>query len=1193
MPNAKLAPAILISLSMMLQGCFFEQDPLPETQEEKQSNLIAEAADDGGSAAAPNANGEASVTDLETGLSVSVSKDAVSGLAAGDNFVLQVTPLNENEVPAGSSAIQIAGQVFNIKIRSVNTGEELQPTGGMKVTLPYGSTINGTDIQKLAIANYHDNEWVIFAADSIDDVKKTVTATITQLSPVAVVKNNAINSAPVAPDYAGTITEGGIYGVKLNATDADGDTLSYSWLDGSTGGKPAYSAGLDAEGNFNYQPLENFNGETVLYYKVSDGELSDTGSISITVTAVNDAPVANAALFDATGNLGSQGEFAASDVDGDTYFTFTIVKQPEHGTVTISGNTYTYTPDTNYEGEDSFEFVANDGSADSAPATIHVSVTPNYRYVLEDGTGDGTSWNNATSSVQSAIDALVALGGGRVLIGPGTFYADAANTPVARIPGNANVELYGGFNGYNLTFAQRPEYMVAESVLSGDFDQSGDFSEGDSPNVVFTYGGLIDGLTISGGNGTHGAGVFVNDDLGDVDGSVVLNQVTITGNQASKMGGGIYALRNNSKNADTGEYLYDAYLVISNSTISDNTAPNGGGIYNVATDLTITDSTLQRNSVTELGGAIYSGGALSIEGSDISDNTFTVSGPSEEECQTVQSYEEALALGCISEAYAAGGGIYLLNASASVTETQIENNTSEWGAGIYLAGQPDLTLNKVSVSSNEATEGAGAIYNEYGLLTISQSQINYNTAENYGGGIYNAAENEQESEEEEEGPGEEGCLGMCEEGPYEGPGEGPGEECGLDCMEGGSEEPELTVYEQCDYAESQEEYDALDCDTVFENYETCDELDLYNPADIATFNELQCAEQFPSEFSADDIPAVFQNCPNDYATVKLTDSELVGNVAGASAGALMNYGAMCVTGTSFRHNSAYAGGAIRNEYSGDGSSLLVTNSSFVGNTASGSTTNSNGGVLYSIGYDSDSVLQNVSFSGNSAESNGGAIWVYANATLRISNFSFYDNSAIEGQDVFVGGVNASSSFNSVNMGLSNGCSEQDLSAYASSYNIFSQAGDFAAANTVITASPFNSAASGELFMDQSSPCADAGLADAATAAFGSLEAWSGLTSDIEYAVTQEASGMVAAGTLYNPEDLWITSFYSISSQIAFSSNQVDASCDLYADGELIAEDVQSEDAHNQSQGTELTLVCESPLGYTKSATTIAGGLMVP
>lgn len=438
---------------------------------------------------------------------------------------------------------------------------------------------------------------------------------------------------------------------------------------------------------------------------------------------------------------------------------------------------------------------------------------------------------------------------------------------------------------------------------------------------------------------------------------------------------------------------------------------------------------------------------------------------------------------------------------------------------------------------------------------------------------------------------------MCEEGPYEGPYEGPiegpGEECGLGCMEGGSEEPELTVYEQCDYAESQEEYDALNCDTVFENYETCDELDLYTPSDIATFNELQCAEQFPSEFSADDIPAVFQNCPNDFATVKLTDSELVGNVAGASAGALMNYGAMCVTGTSFRQNSAYAGGAIRNEYSGDGSSLLVTNSSFIGNTASGSMTNSNGGVLYSIGYDSDSVLQNVSFSGNAAESNGGAIWIYSNATLRISNFSFYGNSAIEGQDVFVGGVNSSNSFNSVNMGLSNGCSEQDLSAYASSYNLFSQAGDFAAANTIITASPFNSAASGELFMDQSSPCADAGLADAATAAFGSLEAWSGLTSDIEYSVTQEASGMVAAGALYNPEDLWITSFYSVSSGIGFSTNQVDASCDLYADGELVAEDVQSEDAHNQSQGTELTLVCESPLGNTKSATTIAGGLMVP
>ena len=1190
MPNARLAPAILISLSLMMQGCFFEQDPLPETQEEKQSDLIAEAADDGGSAAAPNANGEASVTDLETGLSVSVSKDAVSGLAAGDNFVLQVTPLNENEVPAGSSAIQIAGQVFNIKIRSVNTGEELQPTGGMTVTLPYGSTINGTDIQKLAIANYHDNKWVIFAADSIDDVKKTVTATITQLSPVAVVKNNALNSAPVAPDYTGTITEGTpIYGVKLQATDADGDTLTYSWLDGTTGGKPAYNAGLDAEGNFNYQPPENYFGVNVFNYKVSDGELTDTGTITVTVTGVNDAPTASTSTFNAVGNLGSQGTFSYIDVDGDTNLTFTIVTQPEHGTVTISGDTYTYTPDhPNYDGEDSFQFIVNDGSLDSIPGTVPLSVSPAYRYVLEDGTGDGTSWNNATSSVQSAINDLVALGGGRVLIGPGTFYADAANTPVATVPEYADVELYGGFNGYNLTFAQRPEILV-ETILSGDYDQSGDFSEDDSPSVVVTYGGLIDGVTVSGGNGTRGGGVFVNGGQYADGGHVTLNQVVVENNQASEMGGGIYLFRDGTRSGETGEYVFDAYLTISNSMVSDNTAPNGGGIYNAASELTITDSTLQNNSVTEFGGAIYSGGTLSIERSDISENTFTTSGPSEEECQAAQSYEEALALGCISQTYAAGGGLYLIDTSATITNTQIEKNTSEWGAGIYLAGQPSLTMDQVSVSHNEAAGGAAGIYNEYGLVTISRSHINYNTAENSGGAFYNAAENQQETEEEEEGPGEEGCLGTCgEEGPYE----GPGEECGLDCMEGGSEEPELTVYEQCDYAESQEEYDALDCDTVFENYDTCDELDLYNSADVATFNELQCAEQFPSEFSADDIPGVFQNCPDDFATLKLTDSEVVGNEA-SSGGALYNYGSVCITGTSFRYNAAYTGGAIRNDYSGDGSSLLITNSSFVGNTASGSATNSNGGVLYTIGYGSASVLQNVSFSQNSAESNGGAIWVYSNATVRINNFTFYDNIATEGQDVFVGGVNASNSYNGVDVAFTSGCSEQDLSAYASSYNLFSYAGDFATENSVIMVPPFNTAASGELFMDQTSVCNGAGDSDTATAAFGSLEAWSGLTTDIEYSTPQETSGMVAAGALYSPEDLWIKSFSATGDSFNFSTNQLEASCDLYADGEMVAEDVQDNSAHNQSTGTELTLVCASPVSYTKSATTIAGSVMVP
>src|ERR671912_365726 len=55
--------------------------------------------------------------------------------------------------------------------------------------------------------------------------------------------------------------------------------------------------------------------------------------------------------------------------------TFSVVSGPANGTLSGSGASLTYTPAANYNGADSFTFVVNDGSGDSAPATISINVT--------------------------------------------------------------------------------------------------------------------------------------------------------------------------------------------------------------------------------------------------------------------------------------------------------------------------------------------------------------------------------------------------------------------------------------------------------------------------------------------------------------------------------------------------------------------------------------------------------------------------------------------------------------------------------------------------------------------------------------------------------------------------------------------------------------------------------------------------
>ena len=54
-----------------------------------------------------------------------------------------------------------------------------------------------------------------------------------------------------------------------------------------------------------------------------------------------------------------------SDVDGDA-LTAVLVSGPANGTLTLNADgSFTYTPDANFNGTDSFTYKANDGTADS------------------------------------------------------------------------------------------------------------------------------------------------------------------------------------------------------------------------------------------------------------------------------------------------------------------------------------------------------------------------------------------------------------------------------------------------------------------------------------------------------------------------------------------------------------------------------------------------------------------------------------------------------------------------------------------------------------------------------------------------------------------------------------------------------------------------------------------------------------
>src|SRR5438046_6038491 len=126
-----------------------------------------------------------------------------------------------------------------------------------------------------------------------------------------------------------------------------------------------------------YTPNTNYNGGDSFTFLVNDGLTnSATATVSITVTAINDAPVANNQSVTTPEDTSTNLVLSGSDVEGPV--TFAILSGPTNGVLSLlNTNTgaVTYTPNTNYNGADSFTFTVSDRSL-LATGTVSIAVTP-------------------------------------------------------------------------------------------------------------------------------------------------------------------------------------------------------------------------------------------------------------------------------------------------------------------------------------------------------------------------------------------------------------------------------------------------------------------------------------------------------------------------------------------------------------------------------------------------------------------------------------------------------------------------------------------------------------------------------------------------------------------------------------------------------------------------------------------------
>jgi VCBS repeat-containing protein len=162
---------------------------------------------------------------------------------------------------------------------------------------------------------------------------------------------------------------------------------------------------LNADGSFIYTPTANYNGPDSFTYKAYSGSAdSNIATVSITIIAVNDAPVAQDQTVTTAEDTAATITLVATDVDGDG-LTYIIVTPPAHGVAEVVGNVVIYTPTANYNGPDSFTFKANDGSADSNTATVTITVTPEKDNPL--AVDDFYQTNQDTQLLVSAADGVL------------------------------------------------------------------------------------------------------------------------------------------------------------------------------------------------------------------------------------------------------------------------------------------------------------------------------------------------------------------------------------------------------------------------------------------------------------------------------------------------------------------------------------------------------------------------------------------------------------------------------------------------------------------------------------------------------------------------------------------------------------------------------------------------------------------
>ncbi|WP_419836138.1 tandem-95 repeat protein [Vibrio parahaemolyticus] len=212
-----------------------------------------------------------------------------------------------------------------------------------------------------------DDTEVSFTFDIIDDEDLVVSGSANlDILPINDAPNAENDVITTEEDTAVTID------VLVNDSDVEGDALSIQ-----SASVPSEQGSVDiVDGKLVFTPAENFNGEATITYIVTDGDLTDEAKVTVTVTPLNDSPVA----VDDT--VSTQEDTVVtidvlpndSDVDGDKLSIQSASVPEAQGKVEIVDGKLVFTPAENFNGHAEITYTVTDGElTDEAKVTVTVN----------------------------------------------------------------------------------------------------------------------------------------------------------------------------------------------------------------------------------------------------------------------------------------------------------------------------------------------------------------------------------------------------------------------------------------------------------------------------------------------------------------------------------------------------------------------------------------------------------------------------------------------------------------------------------------------------------------------------------------------------------------------------------------------------------------------------------------------------